>query len=240
MSSKKILALGADVIFPEYLRKEREEYLNQLASPEFIVDVKPIEYGADYLESYYDQCISGPSILSEVVKAEQGGYAAVLLLCMSDPAIDACREAVDIPVVGTGQASILFAASMGMNFSMITILEGIIPLIDNVIRTSGCDYSIATPVRALNLSISEMAGNKEIVIDKFVEVGKKAITEDKAHVLIMGCTEMGVGVKEKLENKLQVPVIEPNAAALMTAMYQVKCNLIHSRKTYPKKTGNSG
>lgn len=235
MVTKKILALGADVIFPEHLRIEREEYLNSLAQPGFKVDVKSIKSGADYLESYYDQCISSTSILSEVIKAEQDGYSAVLLLCMSDPAIDACREAVDIPVVGTGQASILNAVSLGMKFSMITILDDIIPLIDKVIRTSGCDYSSVASVRAINLTIAEMANNKEKVIEKFVEVGKRAITEDGAHVLIMGCTEMGVGVKERLESELNVPVIEPNSAALMMSIYQVKCNLNHSRKTYPKK-----
>lgn len=235
MVPKRILALGADVIFPEHLRVEREEYLNSLVSPDFKVEVKSIKSGADYLESYYDQCISSPSILSEVTEAEQEGYSAVLLLCMSDPAIDACREAVDIPVIGTGQASILNAASLGMKFSMITILDDIIPLIDKVIRTSGCDYSSAASVRAINLTIAEMADNKEKVIEKFIEVGCKAITDDGAHVLIMGCTEMGVGVKERLESALNVPVVEPNAAALMMAIHQVKCNLKHSRKTYPKK-----
>ncbi|MGE7768443.1 hypothetical protein [Peribacillus sp. NPDC096540] len=67
---------------------------------------------------------------------------------------------------------------------MITILDEVIPLIDNVIRTSGCDSSSFASIRTLNLTIAEMAENKTKVIEKFVEVGRRAINEDSAHVLI--------------------------------------------------------
>lgn len=47
------------------------------------------------------------------VRAESEGYDAVVLYCFSDPAVDACREVVSIPVVGGGQASCLLAPLVG-------------------------------------------------------------------------------------------------------------------------------
>jgi allantoin racemase len=232
---KKILALIADVQFPEIRKMEREETLNQYAKHEFAVHVKAISEGSDYLESSYDQAYSAQGILKEVIAAEKNDYSAVLLLCLTDPMIDACREAVDIPVIGAGQASFLTAASLASKFSVITILDGIIPLIDKVLRTSGCDYFSVASIRAINLSISEMTSNRNKTIQCLIEEGKKAILYDGAHAIVLGCTEMGERVKEEIEAALNIPIVEPNIAALGSAICLIKAGLLHSRKCYPKK-----
>lgn len=235
MCQKKILALVADVVFPEESRRAREEYLNQFSRPEFEVVVKAIQEGADYLESYYDQCLSARGIVSEVIKAEKEGFAAVLVLCMSDPFIDAAREVVDIPVIGSGQASFLTAVSLGLKFSIVTAGSNAIPWLDKLVRTSGCDYNSLASIRAIEMSIAEMNANSEKTLNKTIEVARQAIEHDGAHAIIMGCTEMGVHFKEEIESRLGVPIIEPNVAALGLAMFQLKANLRHSRKTYPKQ-----
>lgn len=56
---------------------------------------------------------AAPEIIKMAVRAESEGYDAVVLYCFSDPAVDACREVVSIPVVGGGQASCLLAPLVG-------------------------------------------------------------------------------------------------------------------------------
>ena len=69
----------------------------------------------------------------------------------------------------------------------------------------------------------------------------KAIREDGAGTIVLGCTAMA-GVKEEVEKALnaegyRVPVIESGQAALVMLETFVRMNLYHSRITYmpPRK-----
>lgn len=65
------------------------------------------------IDSALDAALAAPEIIKMAVRAESEGYDAVVLYCFSDPAVDACREIVSIPVVGGGQASCLLAPLVG-------------------------------------------------------------------------------------------------------------------------------
>ena len=65
------------------------------------------------IDSALDAALAAPEIIKMAVRAESEGYDAVVLYCFSDPAVDACREVVSIPVVGGGQASCLLAPLVG-------------------------------------------------------------------------------------------------------------------------------
>ena len=65
------------------------------------------------IDSALDAALAAPEIIKMAVRAENEGYDAVVLYCFSDPAVDACREIVSIPVVGGGQASCLLAPLVG-------------------------------------------------------------------------------------------------------------------------------
>ena len=66
-----------------------------------------------YVDSAFDVVMAGPEIVKRTIAAERDGFDAVVIYCFSDPALDACREAVSIPVVGGGQASCLVSMMLG-------------------------------------------------------------------------------------------------------------------------------
>ncbi len=65
----------------------------------------------------------------------------------------------------------------------------------------------------------------------------KAIDEDGAHVIVLGCTGMtglSQAVREGMaEQGYDAPVVDPLIAAIKLARTMVEMDLTHSKKTYP-------
>ena len=61
------------------------------------------------------------STVEAAMRAQQSGYDGVLIGALADYGLAAARAAVEIPVVGCGQASMLTAAGLGDRFSIVTI-----------------------------------------------------------------------------------------------------------------------
>ncbi len=68
---------------------------------------------------------------------------------------------------------------------------------------------------------------------RLIEAGRKAVEDDHAEALILGCT-MEVGFYRDVEKRLGVPVIDPSIAALKRAEYAAilrrQCGWVPSRK----------
>jgi Asp/Glu/hydantoin racemase len=63
--------------------------------------------------------------------------------------------------------------------------------------------------------VTELGG--AAVIDRVVEVGRQLRDEDGAEVLILGCAGMGHW-REKAEQALGIPVVDPTQAAVARAI----------------------
>lgn len=55
------------------------------------------------------------------VQAEKDGFDAAISACYYDPILRDLRQALDIPVLSIGEASMLFALMMGVKFGLVTI-----------------------------------------------------------------------------------------------------------------------
>ena len=62
---------------------------------------------------------------------------------------------------------------------------------------------------------------------------RKAIDEDGAQAIVLGCTGM-MAMRDSLEKRLGVPVIEPYSAAIQFAASLVRMKLRQSRLSYIK------
>ena len=87
---------------PEEMR-ERCALLKRAAGPDVELSMACLEKSHVNLDSMLDAALAAPEIILMALEAQARGYDAVVLYCFSDPAVEACREAVSIPVVGGGQ-----------------------------------------------------------------------------------------------------------------------------------------
>jgi allantoin racemase len=59
--------------------------------------------------------------IRNALTAEREGYDAFVIGHFQEPGLTECRGAVDIPVIGLGEAAMLFACSIGRRFGLVTI-----------------------------------------------------------------------------------------------------------------------
>jgi allantoin racemase len=223
-------------IIIDTFNEEVEREFKSYASSETKIEVVNIEKGTASIESEYDETLASPYILEKVIEAEKMGFDGVIVDCFADPAVRAAREVVDIPVVGAGEPSMLFACSLGDRFSVVTVLENVVPSIENLARLAGV-YEKLVSVRSVGIPVLELQ-EKDRLRNALYNEMLKAIEEDRAHVLILGCTGM-MGLAKSLHEMLKrdgfdVPVIDPAAASLKFLEALLAMGLKQSRLTFMK------
>jgi len=206
------------------------------ARPDAEISVVGLDRGPASLESDYEDALAVPDILAKVRAAEAEGMDAVIIDCMADPGLAPACELASIPVIGPAQAAMHLAAILAHRFSVLTVLERDIPLIDRLARLYGLEGNLAS-ARPVNIPVLELDRDRERLVEALVEQSARAVVKDGAHIIVFGCTGMK-GLAQQLEQALAergytVPVIDPSLAALKLAEGLVDMGLSHSKRTYP-------
>ncbi len=221
---------------PDGWLEETEAQYASYARPGTQVRAAAIAAGPQTIETHYLKAMSIPGMLRLARQAESDGATALVIDCMSDPSLDAAREAVSIPVVGPAQTSAFLAASLAHRFSILGTRADMGHKFVNQIHEYGLGSKLAS-VQTVGLSVQQVESDPEAMFNGLLEAGEKAITQDGAHILIPGCTGM-IGIAGKLEAALAarghcVPVIEGPAAAVKMAEALSDLGLAQSKLTYP-------
>ncbi|MBI1733661.1 MAG: aspartate/glutamate racemase family protein [Candidatus Rokubacteria bacterium] len=219
-------ALGA----PEVAR--RREFLRTRAAGAD-VDVRSLAGGPATIESAWEAALVVPELCDAVRRAQQDGFHAVIIGCFSDPGLEALRELTAIPIVGPGSAALHVAAQLGTRIGVISPLDGAPGRVAARFRALGLGELLGS-VRSVGMPVLDVARNREPVLDRLEEVGRAAMREDRADVLVLGCMSMGfLGITDELTKRLEIPVVNPVTAALKTAEMVVSMGLAHSKAAYP-------
>ena len=197
------------------------------------LEVSCLEYGPASIESFYDEVLAGPAIVSEVVRAEAQGADAVFISCFGDPAVPAARELVDIPVVGGFEPAVSTALNVGERFSVVTVLENVVPMISALATRMGVRSRMAS-VEVIDTPVLELH-DSDALLKSLFEASCRALDAD-ADALVLGCTGM-LGVAAALQaglesEQVRVPVVDPTGAALGMLLAMHSMGLKPSRKTY--------
>lgn len=90
--------------------------------------------------------------IRHAVEAERAGYDAFVIGHFQEPGLLEIRGAVDMPVIGLGEAAMLHALSMGRKFGLVTIDPLFIDWHERQVRGHGFDHRFAG-VRALHMDL---------------------------------------------------------------------------------------
>jgi len=214
--------------------ERRHAFLRTQVGATTTIDIGVPSRGPGSIESRYDSAMAVPPLLEAAQQAEKNGYDAVIISCFGDPGLDVCREIVSIPVVSSGQASMHVAAQLGARFSIISPKEGAGSRVLENPRKYGFLLNYAS-TRGSGLSVMDLARDRQRTLDRLAEVGGKAVKEDGADTLILGCMSMAFhDISRELQERIGVPVVNPVPASIALAELLVRADLSHSRKAYPK------
>lgn len=207
-----------------------EEFVRAGFRPEF----EAVRWGAALGDSYHDTLLMDWTVFQAGVTAQDDGYAGVLIDTVSDSGLRPLRSALDIPVVGPGEASFAMAMMLGKKFSVLTMWPEWYPLYEKTLTEYGW-WKRCASLRSIDTrpDVTELLeGKEEVVFAKLKAEATKAIEEDGADVIVLGSTTMHQSAAY-LDAELPIPVLNPGQVAYKLLETQIELGLSHSKKAFP-------
>jgi allantoin racemase len=217
-------------VTPFWLERE-EKVLRSYASPDTQFDIVSIQQGAASIESYFDIYLGSLDTLRRVKESDEKGFNGIIITCFGNACLEPAREIARIPVVGSGQASMLLAAGLGNRFSVIGTVRSAADRNRMEALKLGLSSKLAS-VRCIEAPVLSLHDDLEATLKSMLAAGRKAIEEDEAQVLIPGCFGM-VGLAERMQEELGVPVVDPAGASVKLIETLVDLKLSQSKLAYP-------
>lgn len=228
----KILIINPDYGMTQEEMSLRCRILEEYTAPDTqLAMVCPQNSGVE-LNSALDVVLAAPEIVQLAADGQNAGFDAVVLYCFSDPVIDACREALRIPVIGGAQASCLAALNVCRSFGVILANEARLPEKKLFLRTLGVSPERIGQIAAVNLNGISPWADRETTFKKLLACGQKMMRETHTEAIVLGCLSF-LGLAEPLSRVLGIPVIDPAVAAVTTAESIVRQRLFTSKVSYP-------
>ena len=134
------------------------------------------------------------------------------------------------PVIGIMEASLYLACAVGHTFSIVSSGDRAITLFWDAVKAFGIENRCAS-VRSTGTPVLALEGsNKAVVEDLILAEARKAVEEDGAEVISLGCAGMA-GLSKRMTRELGVPVVDGVAAAVKFIEALVGCGIQTSKKT---------
>lgn len=219
---------GHDELFAEMARDYKlpgsEVHVTSL--PDNVGRFSHIEY-----RSYEGMVTAG--IIRAARAAACAGFDALAIGCFYDTGLHEAREiSGDMIVTAPCAASCEIAASLSNRFGIIVGRRKWVDQMQATVHALGHRDRLAGFYH-VELGVTEFQEDHEETENRLIAAGRKAVEENYAEALILGCT-MEVGFYKKVEDELGVPVIDPSIAALKRAEYAAllkrDCGWVPSRK----------
>lgn len=215
--------------------QELAELARGAAPPDLDIDVENIGAGNASIESRWDRMTNAPHVVDLAVKAEHQGFNGIFVSDFDYCGVEEAREVVSVPVIGGFRPSVFTAMSLGQRFSIVTVLDSVVDMQRSHIRTFGIEPNFASIV-AVDLPVHQLS-EKKLVIEKVYECSVNAIETAGADAILLGCTGFmhiaePVAERLKAKYKMNIPVIDPNKAAVNFLYMLMRTRQWQSRVTY--------
>lgn len=174
--------------------------------------------GPQHLEYHFYEDLIMPDTLDVVKQAQRDGYDGAVIGCFYDPSLDTAKEITDdMIVVAPAETGMSLATHYGHKFSIIVGRRKWIPQMENNVIKYGLKDRLAS-FRSVGLGVLEFHEDEEKTRSIIKEEAKKAVKEDNAEVIILGCT-IQFGFYKVLQEELGVPVIDSVVAPFKYAEF---------------------
>lgn len=199
------------------MTEEMADAARTVCSPDCEIVSVTAERGVASIDGYHDELL-GAVAVAEAVREREGSFDGAIVACFGDPGLFAARELTEAPVVGIAEASFLLATMLGRRFSVLTTLDRGVPPLEDVVRLYGFESRCAS-IRATGMTVLEADADPNGAAAALERAGAEAIAHDHADVLCLGCGGL-VGLRERLEAAVGIPVVEgvPAAIGLVEAL----------------------
>ncbi|MBB3751859.1 allantoin racemase [Mycolicibacterium sp. BK634] len=188
------------------------------------------DFGAAAIDSAAESYLSAVGVMDVVARQLASGTFdadAVVLAGFGEHGKDALQEMLAVPVLDIAESAAHVAHLIGRRFSVVTTLVRSIAPIEDRLLLAGLGAHCAS-VRACGLGTAEVDADPAGAVKAIVAEAERAVTEDGADVICLGCAGMA-GVTGAITEALGVPAVDGVAAAVGLAQMLVGLGLSTSK-----------
>src|SRR6201995_3206749 len=176
----------------------------EVAAPGTQITAAHPSRGVASVEGSVDEATATLGVIEQVQKGEADGVDGYVIACFGDTGLDAAREVAKGPVVGMTEAALYTAALIAPVFSIVTLPPRTRIFAERVLWHAGLERR-CPKVRTIDVNVLDCDDEASVVLEPFIAESRRAILEDNAEAIILGCAGLQPLV-EPLSATLGVPV----------------------------------
>jgi len=221
--------------YPAY-RAAVERHASKILAPGSSIVVRGVVEGSDQLAYQAFDMLNNMQLFDSVVRAEREGFDAVAIGCFLDPALDALREIVDIPVVSLAETGMLTACMVGKRFGILSHnplfnRKAYPELIEKYKLTHRAGPLVDLELPRQVLADALRTGEVRHCLEEVRRGAREAIARG-ADTILLGCGLLNIIVAQHgLQEVDGAPVIDVSGVLLKTAESMVTLRRLTGLKT---------
>ncbi|MGD1922780.1 MAG: aspartate/glutamate racemase family protein [Paracoccaceae bacterium] len=191
------------------------------AAPDVTIEGLTNASGPPSIPGEADGHAATPGVIWAVREAAENGFDAAIIACFDDTGLAEARAAVQIPVIGIGQAAFLAAMIYG-RFSVITTLPVSVPVLEDNIAGYGLGLACAR-VRPSGLPVLSLEEDPFHARKVLTACAAEAAEQDGCNALVLGCAGMAA-FGPAMQEASGLPAVDGVAAAVGLARTVAKAS----------------
>lgn len=197
------------------------------------LDFVAVANGPETADSIYDVFLMDMFIFEAGLTAQQQGYDAVLIDTVSDSGMKPLRSRLDIPVIGPGQVACHIALVLAERFSFLATWGKWEPIYRKIVHEYGLEDRVAS-IRSPDLppDLANLITDADKTLPPLLQQAEAAVEQDGAGAIVLASTTMWQA-HDYLQERLEVPVINPGVWSFKLAELIVRLGKAHSKHDYP-------
>lgn len=172
-----------------------------------------------FIDYFEDHALAAPGMI-KIIEDYQDSADAFVIACHCDPNLHLLRQISKKPVIGIGEASMHMATMIGGRFTVLSTDKHSVTHKQDIIHEYGLDHFCAS-VRITDPTIEDS-------VEAYVDAAKKAMDEDYAEVIVLGCAGL-CDLTNALRERIEAPVLDGVVCGLIQAEGLVNAGLTTSK-----------
>ncbi len=184
------------------------------------------DFGPRVIGSRAENALAQHGVL-ELVARHAHGCDAVVLGVSLDTALWACRELLDVPVIGMTEAGLLAGATVAPRIGLLTYGARMGPLYRELVESYGLGSRLAG-VEALDVTPQQTFDTPDAVRQAVLAGARRLVARDGAEAVLLAGAAMA-SMAEALQREVDVPLLDGVGCAVALAQAMVSLRLPKAR-----------
>ncbi|MFN8075831.1 MAG: aspartate/glutamate racemase family protein [Kineosporiaceae bacterium] len=197
------------------------------ASPGTEVLAATAPFGVDGVDTQFESLLSAAAVMDVVATWQGPPLDAIVLAGFGEHGREGVQELVDVPVLDIAECSAQVAMMLGRRYGVVTTLARSAAAIEDRLLLAGL-LARCSGVRSTGMTTAETDADPRAATAAVVEQARRAVTEDGAEVICLGCGGMA-GITQAVADALGVPVVDGVSAGVQLAQALVGLGLKTSK-----------